>query len=703
VSLVMSRGNVFSVVTEGGDIAPAGARDLGLFREDTRHLSLYRLALAGGAPARLSANTITPSLTQIDLTATGLEVGAFVDEPVNFLHIRRRQLLDEELVDHLVFTNHLDRAVDVAFALEFGADFADVFEVRGAQRARRGVSLDADVGADRVALGYRGLDGAVYRTSLRFTPAPASIGPALARYRLALEPGEARLVEVAIAPSRDGVLARTPAPFDRRVEEAREEARAFRARGARLHADNRIVARTLRQALDDVRLLRILHGDRWIVGAGIPWFAAPFGRDALIASSQLLGFAPELAVETLRFLAAYQGRVDDPARDEEPGKIMHELRRGEMTRAGETPHAPYYGSIDATPLYAIVAGEAWRWHGDRAFLDEIWPAVTSSIGWLDRASAHGDRFVTYRRRAPRGLDNQGWKDSRDAIAFPDGRRAEPPIALVEVQGYAIDAYRRAAELARARGESVLASQWQARSERLRARLDDAFWVAESSYYALALDGTERRVPTIASNAGHLLWSRAVSPARARRITDVLLSEGMFSGWGVRTAARGQTIYNPLGYHTGTIWPHDNALAAMGMARYGLHREAMRVAVALLEATGHFPNGRLPELFCGLTRGARELIVHYPVSCSPQAWASGALFMLLHAVLGLDPDAPTGRLRIWNPMLPPMVARLDVRDLRVGDARVSLRFGRRGRRTHVDVLALDGPLRVEIEMDRSSID
>jgi glycogen debranching enzyme len=492
-------------------------------------------------------------------------------------------------------------------------------------------------------------------------------------------------------------------PFDVLLEESRRESEAFRDHAVHIDSDNHAVTSMLRRALDDIHSLRILHDGRWIVGAGIPWYAAPFGRDSIITSVQALAFAPAIAAETLRFLGAYQATEDDPARDAEPGKIMHELRRGELARVGEIPHSPYYGTIDATPLYMVLAGEMWRWTANHALLAELWPSLRAAMQWLDARSAEGTRLITYERRAPHGLDNQGWKDSRAGVSFPDGRRAHPPIALVEVQGYAFDAYRRGAQLADALGEGGLAARWRERARRMRQLLHDAFWVEESRYYALALDGSGRQVPTLSSNPGHLLWSYALSHEQAERVTEVLLGEGMFSGWGVRTVARGQTVYNPISYHNGTIWPHDNALAAMGMARYGLHREAMRITTALLEANQLFPNLRLPELFCGMSRADREMIVQYPVACSPQAWASGALFMLLQAVLGLDPDAPGGRLRIWNPMLPPMVHSLELRGLRVGSARVDLHFGCTGRRTHVDVLQLEGPLRVEIEMDRSSVD
>jgi glycogen debranching enzyme len=703
--LVMSRGNLFSVTTTSGNIAPAGARELGVFHQDTRHLSYYELALPGGAPTKLSADAISAVLTQIDLTATDVEFGGFLDEPVNFLHVRRKQHLDDEFVDQIVFTNYLGHAVDIDFEVRFAADFADIFEVRGARREVRGEYLAPALGdGATVELRYRGRDRCTYVTRLRFTPEPASLSEKVAHFRLHLEPGEAQLQEVLVTPVRfppeaEPKLRTHPRKsFDVRTTHGRAEAAAFQRRAARLRCDNRLVLLTLERALNDVHALRIMHDGQWIVGAGIPWYAAPFGRDSLITSAQMLPIARDLAVETLRFLGRHQGTTEDVRREEEPGKIMHELRRGEMANTGEIPHSPYYGTVDATPLYVILAGETWRWTADRDLLAEVWTHVRAAMDWVERRTENGTRFLSYKRRAARGLDNQGWKDSHDGVSFPDGRKAEPPISLVEVQGYCVDAWRHGARLAREVGESALAAAWEARIEPFRRRIDDEMWNDRTQYYALALDGEGRQVPTLTSNPGHLLWSRAVPRARASRVADVLLSPEMWTGWGVRTLSRGQSVYNPLSYHNGTVWPHDNAIAGLGMARYGLQGQTVRILDALLDASGSFRQHRLPELFCGMGRGEREFLVQYPVSCSPQAWASGALFMLLQGSLGLDPNAAEGRLRIWNPRLPTSVRRLELHGVRVGRARVSLRFVRTGDRTHADVLDVKaGPLRVEIEI------
>ncbi|MBI4510866.1 MAG: amylo-alpha-1,6-glucosidase [Deltaproteobacteria bacterium] len=699
--LVLSRGNIFSVTITTGNIVPPGARDLGVFHQDTRHLSYYELVLPGPSPTRLSAETSSAVAAQIDLTTTDREFGGLLDEPINFLHVRRKQILDEDdFVDQLIFLNYLGRPVDLEFDVRFGADFADVFEVRGARRPRRGEYLSPQVRRDRVELRYRGLDREEYHTTLRFTPEPVALEASRAHFRLRLDPGEAQVQEVVITPWRGEQDPDRPLwPFDVRVARAHREMDDFQTGCARTRCDNNIIQRAFERALSDVFALRICHESRSIVGAGIPWFAAPFGRDSLITSMQMLGFAPSLSGETLRFLGLHQGKNYETMREEEPGKIMHELRRGEMVRAGEIPHSPYYGSVDATPLYVILAGELYRWMNEKSLLAEAWPHVVASMEWIERHTEQGTRFLSYKRVSPRGLENQGWKDSRDGVSFPDGRRAQAPVSLVEVQGYAVDAYRRGAQLARAMGELELADKWLSRVAPLIRQIDEAFWNEETSFYALALDGSGRQVPTISSNPGHLLWSRAVPEERASRLAGVLLGPEMYSGWGIRTVGRGQTVYNPISYHNGTVWPHDNAVVALGMSRYGLHDAAMRVLEGMFAASEHFRYQRLPELFCGTGRGDREFLVHYPVSCSPQAWASGALFMLLQAALGLDPNAPEGRLRIWNPRLPASVRRIELRSMRVGQALVSLRFTRSGKRTHADVLDVHGgPLRVEIEVD-----
>jgi glycogen debranching enzyme len=698
--IVLSRGNLFCVVNRRGDISPPGARDLGLFHEDTRHLSRLELWVSGGPPTVLSAETAGSSSSQIDLTLTDREFGGFVADPRNFLHIRRRQILDEEYVERITLTNHLSRPIEVDFAMALEADFADIFEVRGAHRDRRGTPLPPRAARDRLVYAYRGLDGEVYRTTVVVSPDPTAMTATGPRWHLAFQPGESMVFEICVQAARGEEPEPEWLPLDVRSARVRAAQTEFLDACAHVRCSNNRFEALLGRALSDIDALRLRVGAQRIVGAGIPWFAAPFGRDAIITSLECLAFAPQLARETLRSLAAWQGTRDDPWREEEPGKVLHELRRGEMTRAGEAPHSPYYGTVDATPLYVMLLAELWRWTGDDPIVEEVYGNAERALAWVERRLAQGDGFVRYKRSHTRGLENQGWKDSTDGVSFPDGRPARPPIALVEVQGYAVAALDAMGRLRRRRGDVRGGTLLHRQANALRRRIDEAFWVEESRFYALALDGDGRRVETLTSNPGHLGFCRAyVSAARAARVAQVLLSDAMYSGWGVRTLARGQAVYNPLSYHNGTVWPHDNALCALGMAMTGHSDGALAILEGLYAASLHFRDLRLPELFCGMSRGEGDFLVHYPVSCSPQAWASGALFLLLQAALGLRPDAPLARLTIRNPRLPEFLEWLDLERVQVGRSRVTLHFERHGPRTHVDLVdvAGDGRLKVNIEI------
>jgi glycogen debranching enzyme len=682
-----------------GDIRPAGARELGLFDRDVRHLSHYALTLVGAPTVRLSSEAVDDGYDQIDLMATDLEEQVLLDDPKNFLHVRRRQLLDEGLVEQIALTSFLRRPITLEVRLDFGADFVDVFEVRGARRARRGTTRPPSVAGKIVTLGYDGLDRTRYETSIAFSETPEELGPAHARFRLRVAPGATARLEIDVAPRR----AEAPTPprrhgFDARAEQVQRDVDAFRVGATRFRSDNARLDRALDRATGDLHALRVRVGEHAVLGAGIPWFCAPFGRDALLASFEALTLAPELAVEALRTLAAFQGTRVDDEREEEPGKILHELRFGEMARTGEIPHSPYYGSVDATPLFVILVDACHRFLGDRARLRELRDPVLAALAWIDAASEQGTRLVSYVRKAPRGLENQGWKDSRAGVCFPDGRRAIAPIALCEVQGYCVDAYARGAAIFSALGEHEHARVYEARAARLRELVEAELWLEEQGRYAFAVDGEGRRVDTIVSNLGHLLWSRVPSRERAVATAKLLLSPASWSGYGVRTLACGQPAYNPLGYHTGTVWPHDNAILAAGMGAYDLHAEGMKLFEGLYTALGAFTDRRLPELFCGLPRGAGPL-VRYPVACTPQAWSIAAPFLLLQTLLGIRPDAPRGRLVIRNPRLPRNVRWLEIESMRVGAARVSMRFRRFGARCHVDRLDVKGgSLKTEIEID-----
>ena len=465
-------------------------------------------------------------------------------------------------------------------------------------------------------------------------------------------------------------------------------------------SDHELFNLVVKRSVSDLRLL-VNEGpgpDQRYVSAGVPWFTTLFGRDSLISAFQALAFRPQIAVEILDVLAAYQATVEDPSRDAEPGKILHELRSGEMARSGELPHTPYYGSVDSTPLWLILFGATFDWTGDMAMVDRLWPNAMAALEWIDRyGDRDGDGFVEYERRSDRGLLNQGWKDSSDAIRDRHGREAVPPIALAEVQGYVYDAKRRMSRLAAIRGDTDLAIRLDAEADQLATRFELAFWMDDRRYYAMALDGNKRQADAIASNAGHCLWSGIVLPDRARDVVDQILRPSMFSGWGVRTFAADQPGYNPIGYHTGTVWPHDTSLIAAGFKRYGFDDASNRLVGQMMEAAQGFQDFRLPELFCGFDRTDAHTPVPYPVACSPQAWAAGSSFLFLETMLGLRAHANRQELELLHPHLPDWLGKVTLTDLRIGDSSVDLLFHRWRGTTSAEVLRKAGDVAVTIRL------
>ena len=697
--LVRACGSLFMVTDRSGDIAPRGARELGLFFKDTRHLSHYALHVKNGHAVRLSSETAAAGYNQVDLMLAGLESGQFLDDPKNFLHIRRRQMLDAALIEQITFTNFLRRSVTLHVTLAFAVDFADIFEVRGAHRAKRGVMGSPRIEGSAVDLTYKGLDGVQYATRIAFTTPPADLSHDKATFEVHVAPGEETTLEMSVSPMRETLTRATPSTmFRRRAERLEDDAELFRETSTSIVCDNGRLQQACDQSLRDLHSLRMRMGANTIVAAGIPWFCAPFGRDAIIASYESLCMNSELAVETLRALAAHQGTRFDNVTEEEPGKIFHELRFGEMAQAGEIPHSPYYGSIDATPLYVILMDAMYLVTAERPILQELQHALLAALAWIDTRSEQGTRFVTYERKGPKGLENQGWKDSRAGVSFPNGQHAEPPIALCEVQGYCADAYLRGARLLTALGDHDRAKVYAERAASMRALISRDFWLDDLRRFAFAIDGRGRHVNTIVSNIGHLLWSRVATRDQAEATARLLLAAPSFSGFGIRTLAEGQPVYNPLSYHNGTVWPHDNALIARGLCNYNLSDQALRVFDGLYSALGYFRDYRLPELFCGISRRTGPL-VRYPVACSPQAWSAAAPFLLLQATLGINADAPHGRLAIKNPRLPKYLRVVDIRRMRIGSSTVSMRFRRVGERCHVDRLDVSGsPLKTEIEID-----
>jgi glycogen debranching enzyme len=671
---VIKEDRTFFLSDRFGDVPERNTAALGLYHKDTRFLSALELSVNDLKPLLLHSSTERNYSQLVELAYpywVSEEEGAERRENVS---IQRFRLLAGPLYERIRIRNYGTETRSLRLEIDFAADFLDIFEVRGLVRKQRGEEQEPAVDRSSVVLSYRGLDEELRATTLRFSPAPNELTAEHAVFELDSAPGEDVTIAIEVAPAVGD-----HSPQRRTMQDAEQrlsrDYTSWRKRCTRIKTSNIQLSNFLDRAILDLRMLLATddNGSRYL-DAGVPWYSALFGRDALLTAYEALAVNSDLAWETLRVLAALQGKEDDEWREEEPGKILHEVRVGELARAGEIPHTPYYGSVDATPLWLVVLHGAYRWTGDLDAVRELWPNVLAALKWIDEhGDLDGDGYVEYRKRSPRGLDNQGWKDSSDAICFPDGDEAQPPIALVEVQGYVYQAKVDTARLARDLGEDDLADRLEKEAEELKDRFNRDFWLDKQGYFALALDGKKELVPTITSNPGHCLWSRIVDEERAPKVVHRLAGSGLAAGYGIRTLASRQRAYDPIGYHTGSIWPHDNALIAHGMKRYGFDREARGVLDQLALAGAFFPLARFPELFCGFSADDVPLPVQYPVACRPQAWSSGAPLLMVRSYAGLSADAPNNRLYIDRPRLPEWLERVEINGMRIGGDRLDLVF------------------------------
>ncbi|MFL6232450.1 MAG: glycogen debranching N-terminal domain-containing protein [Thermoanaerobaculia bacterium] len=689
---VLKHGESFGVFDRGGAIRSGGLGELGLFHQGTRFLSAFEIFLENQRPLLLSSTVRRDNALIVDLTNPDLSGGEALARDT--IHVFTTSFLWEGAwYARFRLHNYSLRPVEVHLAIHFGADYADIFEVRGTPRRRRGHGLDPVVGRGTAVLGYEGLDGEVRRTRLTFSPAPAELTGSLAAFNLRLSPRGEETLDLTVA-FEIGREESRPASFAEALERSAATLEARRAGAASVHSSNERFDDWLGRSVTDLQMMATETRHGLYPYAGVPWYSTVFGRDGIITAYQSLWNDPALARGVLGFLAATQAREEDPERDAEPGKIVHEIRKGEMARLGEVPFGCYYGTIDATPLFVMLAGAYWRRTGDRAFLESIWPNVERALDWIDHyGDMDGDGFVEYSRRSSNGLTSQGWKDSFDSIFHRDGRLAEGPVALCEVQGYVYAARRAAATLARLFSQDQDAQRLERQAEDLREKFERDFWCEEISTYALALDGEKRRCEVRASNAGHCLLTEIASRPRAWRVAHTLLNESSFSGWGIRTLDANEVRYNPMSYHNGSVWPHDNSLIALGMSRYGRKDGAVKVLTGLFEAIQHFDLQRMPELFCGFRQRPHEGPTLYPVACAPQAWAAGSIFLLIQACLGLDVDGPGARICLDRPELPSCIDRLTLRNLRVGDASVDLVFERYGKDVGVHLDRREGEVEV----------
>jgi glycogen debranching enzyme len=694
---VLKEGDTFAVLDHHGDIRPVGMMEQGLYHEGTRFLSALALRLGPGEPMFLSSTVKEDNaLLAVDLTNPDIRQGDRVAVQRGTVHLFRGVFLWRgTCYQRIRLRNYGTAPVEVQFSLRFDADYADIFEVRGTARPRRGRRLSPAIHGGTVVLGYEGLDGVVRRTRLAFAPAPERLTAAEAHFTVPLDPhGEAGFHLTVTCETGAGPPA--PPAYDAALGRAIDALRAAKARACDVDTSNEQVNDWLNRSLADLDMMVTETPHGLYPYAGVPWFSTPFGRDGIITALQTLWLNPDIARGVLSYLAATQADADEPDRDAEPGKILHETRSGEMAALGEIPFGRYYGSVDATPLFVMLAAAYYERTADRAFAETLWPHVERALHWLDTAGdPDGDGFVEYDRHSATGLVQQGWKDSNDSVFHADGALARGPIALVEVQGYAYAARRGAAELAARLGRADRAADLERRAEELRERFERAFWCEDLSTYALALDGQKRPCRVRTSNPGHCLFTGIVSPDRAARVARTLLDDRSFSGWGVRTVAEGEARYNPMSYHNGSVWPHDNALIGAGLSRYGLRAEAMAVLAGLFDASLFMDLHRMPELFCGFGRRPGEGPTLYPVACSPQAWAAGAAYQLLQGCLGLRIDGPAGRVLFRYPVLPEFLREVRLRRLRVGGATVDVRLERHGEDVGVNVLSRAGRVEVAV--------
>ncbi|HLH10338.1 MAG TPA: amylo-alpha-1,6-glucosidase [Methylovirgula sp.] len=687
-------GDAFALFDPNGDIISAPGNPEGIFYRDTRHLSHLSLSICDMRPMLLSSAmrddnaALTCDLTNPDLYRDGDQIFEH-----DLIHLRRVKFLWKTCVfERIAIRNFSDKREHIVLQVDFAADFADLFEVRGSHRKSRGKFHPSRLKGDKVILTYTGLDGRVRETQLRFAPMPRDLNGNCAIFDFELEPlGTAAIfIEVRCESGE------TEVPVDRlyyaSLRESRRALRRSASRATAILTSNDVFNVVVQRSISDLYMLATDLPEGPYPYAGIPWFSTVFGRDALITALQTLWVDPLMTRGVLGHLAATQATAKDDAADAEPGKILHEARHGEMAQLGEVPFRRYYGSVDSTPLFVMLAGAYLERTGNLDEIRQLWPNIEAALRWID---VYGDRdrdgFVEYGRKSKEGLANQGWKDSHDSVFHADGKLAQGPIALVEVQGYVFAAKRAGALMARRLGFAERASTLEREAEELRALFNKTFWDDDLGTYVLALDGDKRPCRVRSSNAGHALFTGIAAPDRARRVADELMRSASFSGWGIRTIAASESRYNPMSYHNGSVWPHDNALIALGFARYGMRRYVNQVFKGLFEASTYIELRRLPELMCGFVRMRTQGPTSYPVACSPQAWAAATPLGLLQASMGLRFDPENRHVIFDRPVLPGFLNEVKLTGLAIADAKIDVQLLRTGTDVAVNVISRKGDI------------
>jgi glycogen debranching enzyme len=690
----LKHGDAFSVVDSFGDMGTISGSPEGLFFRDTRYLSHHELRVEGRRPLLLGSVLEEDNASlSVDLTNPDFHAGEKIWLPRDTIFIERAKFLWQGTCYERIGLRNYDlvrRTLRIDVLSD--ADFADLFEVRGTPRHGRGRQSARLVDENKVEFQYEGLDGVTRVTRLTFNPAPLKLEPYRASFEVTLDAGGHTSLFITVT-CQEGAPQETY-DFFLAYRDRRRAIRSIMSDTAHIEGSNELFNEVAGRAISDLYTLATVTEHGLYPYAGIPWYSTVFGRDGIITAMMVLWLDPAIAKGVLRYLAATQATHEDPEADAQPGKILHERRLGEMARLGEVPFRLYYGTVDATPLFVMLAGMYYERTGDLETIEAIWPNINAALRWIDQyGDRDGDGFIEYFRETEHGLANQGWKDSHDSIFHADGSLAEGPIALCEVQGYVYAAKKYAAKLLEKLGSADAAARLTQQADDLQRRFEEVFWCEDLGTYALALDGAKRPCRVRTSNAGHALFAGIASNDRAERVAHTLLGRDSFSGWGIRTVAKGEARYNPMSYHNGSIWPHDNALIALGLARYGYKKEAAKVFDAIFDAATYQEMRRLPELFCGFNRSVHRGPTAYPVACAPQAWASAAPFAFLSACLGLQLSYERNQIRYMDPLLPDFLQDVTIRNLKLGEAVIDVRSQRHGDDVTTSVLSRQGDVRL----------
>jgi glycogen debranching enzyme len=696
---VLKYGETFAVLNRLGDIEGLGAGEQGLYHRGTRYLSKLALRLNGSVP-QLLRSTIHEdgAFFTIDMMNPDIYGEGRLLLPRSAIHVFRSQFLwKDACYERIRVANFSLAPFDASISLQFVADYADIFQVRGMKRKGTGDILPPEVNNHEVVLSYRGKDRELRRSRLEFFPAPSHLSAELATYLFTLAPREEKSLNVTITCQEEHARS-VSTGFDESMHRSILELQETRSQFGSVTSSNAAFNRWFCRSASDVQMMIRGNPEGAYPYAGVPWFSTVFGRDALVTAMQCLWAAPWIAASVLKYLALHQAVEVIPRQEAEPGKILHEMRHGEMANLNEVPFGRYYGSVDSTPLFVLLAGMYFDRTGDRDLLESIWPNVLAALDWIDQyGDADHDGFVEYQARSEKGLIHQGWKDSHDAVFHSDGTLADAPIALCEVQAYVYGARLAAARIAESFGQTLLAQKQNRQAQSLQKRFESEFWDDNLGSYVLALDANKKPCRVLTSNAGQALFTGIVSPERAARLATILLDENLFCGWGIRTVASNEIRYNPMSYHNGSVWPHDNSLIAAGLARYGYKEQAGKLLAAILDASTFMELNRLPELFCGFhKRPGVEGPTLYPVACSPQAWSAGAAYLFVNACLGMTFSVDNKTVHLSKPYLPSFIDEIQLAGLWIGNATMDLKVHRISSGIAAEVLDSHGEARVELE-------